>query len=188
MTNLKNGLVALGMVVVCYVVATLIVCYVAPWSALADSLTGPLTLQGNLTVAGNIHSTLDGDFDNNLNVDGDTVIDGSCDMNTALADTFKAASGTSFNVRAADGQDDAVLDTYQLTVDGTSTLTGVVTATAGVVGDLTGSVTTEVALKGNLPSAKSAIGVLDGRLYRNAAGDSGWMATDADSTWIQMWP
>jgi len=188
MSNLRNGLVAFGMVVICYVVATAIVCYVAPTSAFADSLSGPLTLQGNLTVAGNIHSTLDGDFDNNLNVDGDTVIDGSCDMNTAVADTFKPGSGTSFYIRAADGQDDAVLDTYQLTVDGTSTLTGVVTAAAGFVGDLTGSVTTEVALKGNLPSDKSAIAALDGRLYRNASGDTGWIATDADSTWVQMWP
>lgn len=86
-----------------------------------------------------------------------------------------------------------------LAVTGVSTLTGAVTATGGVTGDLTGNVTgnltgdvigaviQEVALKGNLPTITGTNG-MDGRIYKNATGDSGWIATDADSSWVQAWP
>lgn len=162
MENLKNGLIALAMVVVCYAVATLIVCYVAPQSALADGLTGPFTVTGAFTVIGDIHCTVDGDFDYDLNVDGDTTL------------------GTDLTV------------TGNTTHTGTTTLTGAVTSAAGITGDVTGDLTgsafTEVATKGALPSLKADIAAVDSRMYRNAAGDSGWMATDADSSMIQMWP
>jgi len=91
----------------------------------------------------------------------------------------------------------------KLEVTGTSTLTGVTTATGGVVGDVTGDITgdvtgditgdvtgavvAEVAFKGNLPAITGTNG-MDSRLYRNTAGDSLWMGTDADSTWTQIAP
>ena len=74
-----------------------------------------------------------------------------------------------------------------LEVTGTSAMTGVITATGGVVGDVTGAVIAEVAFKGNLPAITGTNG-MDGRIYKNAAGDSGWIATDADSSWVQVWP
>jgi len=82
-----------------------------------------------------------------------------------------------------------------LAVTSTSTFTGAITATGGVVGDVTGDLTgdvtgavvQEVALKGNLPAITGTNG-MDGRLYKNTAGDSLWMATDADSSWTQIAP
>lgn len=165
MQNLRNGLIALAMVVICYAAATFTVCYVAPQSALADQL-GALTIAGKLTVVGDIHCTTDIDCDTDLTVDGDADV------------------GTDFTVAG------------NTTHTGTTTLTGAVTSAAGITGDLIGDVTgdltgkaiTEVTYKGNLASAKADIGALDSRMYRNAVGDTGWMATKNDSTWVQMWP
>ena len=82
-----------------------------------------------------------------------------------------------------------------LAVTSTSTFTGAITATGGVVGNVTGDVTgdvvgavvQEIAFKGNLPAILGTNG-MDGRLYKNTAGDSLWMATDADSSWTQIAP
>jgi len=66
-----------------------------------------------------------------------------------------------------------------LAVTGTSTFTGAITATGGVVGDVTGSVITVVAAEGNLPAAAAGNA---GHIYANAAYDTLFVSTG--SAWL----
>ena len=142
---LSRAAAILGIVFAMYCVGIVSVVWLAPESALADQLTGPLTISGNMTVNGDTRCMADLDVDVDINVDGDGVVDGTFDMNKALADTFKCASGASFQVRAADGRNDADLNVYDLSATNnvsastfTGALTGGITGSTGSFsGDLT---------------------------------------------------
>lgn len=128
-------LMVLGAVFLLYCAGTVSVVWLAPESALADQLTGPLTISGTLTAYGDIRTTTDLDVDVDINCDGDGVVDGSWDMNIALADTVKPGTGVVLNIRATDGQDDAIVDAKNVWADNLRIAT---TVAANVNRDTTG--------------------------------------------------
>jgi len=93
MKTLKHIATLIGIVFMLYCVGTVSVVWFAPESALADQLTGPLTISGALTVYGDMRTTQDLDCDIDLNVDGDAVVDGGVTMAKATTDSLYCDHG-----------------------------------------------------------------------------------------------
>ena len=93
MRTLKHIAMLIGTVFMIYCVGTVSVVWLAPESALADQLTGPLTISGALTVYGDMRTTQDLDCDIDLNVDGDAVVDGGVTMAKATTDSLYCDHG-----------------------------------------------------------------------------------------------
>ena len=121
------------------------------------------------------------DFSGNLtgNVTGDVTGDLTGDVNAAIveADTLKPGSGTAFELRAYDGQDDADLNVYD--VSATNDVGG-----ATLTGALVGPACQSVTYQGNLPTNSSGEHI--GELFRNTVGDSLWYGDD--NAWILLVP
>jgi len=168
---MKRTLVALLAIVAAVAVVALIA-----WAQ------DPTKFEGSLTVTDDLIVTDDALVSGDLTVTGsitgfsgeNVTVAATLDSTVVVGGTFKALTATYLS--------------KAVVCSSTVGVTGVLTATGGVVGDVTGDLTTTgsifqtVEFQGNLPAA----GDNQYEFFYNTAGDTGWVS-DVDS-WVQLWP